>query len=223
MRYAHARTPKEREISFLPKLVPPDRIALDVGGHTGIYSRELSKIARQVHTFEPTETYDFLSRAMPRNVTVHRLALSDHSGEATLHVPLVKDATTMATLENYHGENVRTLKVRLATLDEFFPDADIGFIKIDVEGHESAVVRGARAIIARCRPTLLIECEERCNPGGLEFLVTTFSAADYAVMFVDGAGELRPIADFKRERDQVSGQKPYINNFIFSPAERPLR
>ncbi|MGL4496516.1 MAG: hypothetical protein ACRCUX_11940, partial [Beijerinckiaceae bacterium] len=63
----------------------------------------------------------------------------------------------------------------------------------------------------------------RCNPGGLEFLVKTFSAADYAAMFVDGAGELRPIADFKRERDQVSGQKPYINNFIFSPAERPLR
>lgn len=54
-------------------------------------------------------------------------------------------------------------------LDDIIKD-DVGFIKIDVEGHELAVLKGATSLINRCRPVLLVECEERHSPGGTERL-----------------------------------------------------
>ena len=56
------------------------------------------------------------------------------------------------------------LKVHMDRLDNVY-SGTAGFIKIDVEGHEQAVLDGAVETIDRCRPRLLVEVDERLSPG----------------------------------------------------------
>jgi FkbM family methyltransferase len=216
--YSEMRSGKDPEVALLPLVVPRGRVALDVGAHFGGYARALAKLTDRVHAFEPTETADIMARTMPRNVTVHRLALSSHAGMAALTIP--RSSSALASLERHVTGDVRTIQVTLATIDTLFPTEDIGFIKIDVEGHESAVLNGARATISRCRPVLLIECEERMNPGGLNKLIHYFRQWKYVCKYLND-GELHDVSEFRHDRDQVQGVSPYINNFFFIPSGHP--
>lgn len=212
--YRELLSRNEPEVAHLPFVVPRDRIALDVGAYFGAYARALARLTYRVHAFEPTETADLMIRSMPRNVTVHKMALSSCNGTATFRIPCGSSA--LASLERHVAGDARTIQVTLTTIDTLFPAEDIGFIKIDVEGHERAVLNGARATIARCLPVMLIECEERMNPGGLNELIDYFGQWKYDCKFLKN-GELHDISEFRHERDQVWGASPYINNFFFTP------
>ncbi len=221
--YSEMRSGKDPEVALLPLVVPRGRVALDIGAHFGGYARALAKLTTRVHAFEPTETADIMARTMPRNVTVHRMALSSHMGTAAMTIP--QSSSALASLERHVTGDARSIQVTLSTVDALFPEEDIGFIKIDVEGHERAVLNGARATIERCRPVLLIECEERMNPGGLSQLIHFFGQWKYDCKFLKN-GELHDVSEFRHERDQVWGASPYINNFFFIPeswreAQRP--
>ena len=61
------------------------------------------------------------------------------------------------------GDTVETIRVPLRTLDSYNL-SNIGFIKIDVEGHELDVLRGAEVTLRRDQPNLLIEIENRHAP-----------------------------------------------------------
>jgi hypothetical protein len=96
--------------------------------------------------------------------------------------------------------------------------ADIGFIKIDVEGFEDTVLRGARATIARDRPTLLVEIEEGHTHRPVEDDIAAITALGYDGFFLAN-GIIRPLATF----DPVANRSPtagYVNNFIFLPRDR---
>ena len=67
------------------------------------------------------------------------------------------------------GGDIERDTVQTRTLDSF-SFHNVGFIKIDIEGHELAVISGARNTIEQSRPAFLIECEERNTPGGLNEL-----------------------------------------------------
>ncbi len=96
---------------------------------------------------------------------------------------------------------------------------EIGFIKIDVEGHEDSVLLGARETIARDKPNLLIEIEELHNPGGLSRLPVLLKEWGYEGYFMKGE-EIHPLSDFSLQRHQndpsLAGSGLYVNNFIFS-------
>jgi hypothetical protein len=124
-----------------------------------------------------------------------------------------------------HGVEIET--VQTARLDDVVPQADVGFIKIDVEGHELNLLRGATAIIERCRPVLLVECEERHSPGGLAALLKFFETRNYRCRIMIGAADWMEFADFDVTTHQntaafLPGGPPkpratYINNLIFFP------
>ena len=78
---------------------------------------------------------------------------------------------------------------------------DVTFIKIDVEGHELAVLAGAGKTLERNRPALQIELENRHAPGTLERTVSSLASYGYRCLFLDD-GSFRPIEDFVLERDQ---------------------
>lgn len=221
--YAHLRSPREREIALLPLLVRQGCIAVDVGAHTGMYMRPLARIAAHVHAFEPTETFTLLQRSAPSNVTVLRQAVSDRDGEAVLTIPDAKDATTLATLEEVTGRAHARLTVPVVTLDTACGEMDVGFVKIDVEGHEVRVIKGAEQLIARCQPVFLIECEERHRPGALDWLIEAFERSGYRCVYLSATGALTDVAGFDHARDQVPGRTRYINNFIFLPPGHALR
>src|SRR4029434_5645640 len=89
-----------------------------------------------------------------------------------LHMPVVDGVTvtgcsTVSPTASATYPDHRAIEVPMATLDSS-SEGEFGFIKIDVEGHEQAVLDGAVQTIRRCRPRLLVEIDERLSPGGLE-------------------------------------------------------
>ena len=103
--------------------------------------------------------------------------------------------------------------------------ANVGFIKIDVEGHEEGVLAGAWETISRDRPALLIEIEERHNQGGIKRISDLLATVGYEGFFFQD-GKQFPIEQFVEPIHQpadliwdknkyVRRTFPYVNNFLF--------
>ncbi len=212
--------------------------AIDVGANVGFYAYAFSHVYDAVEAFEPQpdcvrQLTAFAARE-PR-LRVHTLALSDAPGKATLSIPLVRGrwrtraATGLGSLTPPPGFALRDLAVELATLDSFAFD-DVGLIKIDVEGHEAAVLAGARQILQRCGPALIVEIEERHTSAAALFgIFASLADLGYHGSFLRGPDRL-PLADFHLERDQrrytaevAAGVYPalYANNFLFEKPTGP--
>ena len=103
------------------------------------------------------------------NVVVHEAAVSDEDGTADLRIPYhdaVQNArTSTIARDNTLDGATRTEIVPCACvrLDSVITEP-VGLIKIDVEGHEIAVLRGAETLIRRDRPVLIVESEKRHAP-----------------------------------------------------------
>jgi hypothetical protein len=127
------------------------------------------------------------------------------------------------SLEEIEGATVET--VQRKRLDDYAIDT-VGFVKIDVEGHEDAVLQGAHDTLARTRPRVLIEAEERHRPGATAGVASFFQSLNYSGFFLL-AGRLRPISEFEPATHQNAAQLDaegrrvgtYINNFVFLPVE----
>ena len=114
-------------------------------------------------------------------------------------------------------------------LDDLVRGRRVGFIKIDVEGYEVAVLRGGMGIISESRPTLLIEIEERHRKGALEEVCGLLKPLGYRGFYLH-SGRFEPVESFDPEQLQNAAAldadgayrlpgRTYINNFIF--AARP--
>ncbi len=223
----------EPEMRLLAVLCDPSRVAVDVGGHFGIYAYFLMRYARRCVVLEPNPAQvAWLQLALARwraRIDIVPVAASDRDGEATLRVPnrgRVHDSG-LATLEAANhsiGDDVAAVTVATRRIDGL-DLGDVGFMKIDVEGHELAVLEGAGATIARDRPNVQVEAEERHRPGTVAAVAAFFAGLDYRGFFDEGGG-LVPIERFDTARHQDIAHLPagrhrgarYVNNFVFIPA-----
>ena len=214
----------EAELALLPFLVPPGRVAVDVGANKGVYTLNLAALAPKVHAFEPhPRLVARLARAVPRHVAVHAMALSDRAGSQIFRVPLGRRGTSNQRGSlNPDGPDKRhvTFPVAVGTLDAL-DLGDVGFIKVDVEGTELDVLAGGRDLIARCRPTLLVEIEEIHNRRPIETALASVTAMGYRGLYLQH-GVLRPLEAFDAERDHRlpfhGDRRGYVYNFIFLAA-----
>jgi FkbM family methyltransferase len=226
----------EAELALLDRIVPADRISIDVGANLGLYTRRLARLSRQVVAFEPwKKNADILRRTSARNVVVHEVALSDRSGVAALRIPCAGDqlAHGLASIEPQaiHKDAVRSLTVPVRRLDAMI-QSDVGFVKIDVEGHELSVLNGAQGIVDGCRPVFLVEVENRHRADATRSVFEFFRARQYCGFFLHGdvvlgvedfdAGAMQDadalLPDGGRRQDRF-----YINNFFFFPATQDGR
>lgn len=211
-------------IRRLRELADPRRTAVDVGANIGVYSYFLAKHCARVVAYEPNPVVaETLRLAAAENVEVVRRALSDETGRATLSVPIVEGREVHGlgrVAANGEGGPETRFEVELARLDDE-PLQDVGFIKIDVEGHEGSVVRGGERLIRRDRPVILIEVEQRHAPKPVTETFQQIERLGYDGFFLK-SGRLRPVAEFDPARDQNvrNLRRPgiaYINNFVFRP------
>ncbi len=190
----------EVELQLVPLLCSRDRDSMDIGANEGMYLHFMRKHSRHTLAFEPIEDLVAkLGARYPSNVTVLRLALSDRTGSATLHIPVAGKAsvTGLSSLADVTAEmypDHRDVAISTARLDDIYSGV-VGFIKIDVEGHELAVLEGAWNTISACRPNILIETEEHLTPGGLQTIIAKLHTLDYEGHFVQ-RGTWRPIGEF---------------------------
>jgi len=219
----------EPELWLIRHLVEPGTTALDVGASIGIYAAEMARYAGKVIAFEANpEVAAFARSVAARNVEVINVALSSRAGRTTLTVPLNargRAVTELASIapKPQSGGNAVTVEVETRRLDDFSV-SNCSFIKIDVEGHEEAVLDGAAALIAAQRPVLMIELVEAFNPGVVARLAERYAALSYNIFFSQHG--LKPIADFDAAHDQDEALLPtreYVANFFFIPQEKTER
>lgn len=214
------------EFWLLPSLCRGE-VALDVGGNQGWFAYFLSRCSQTVHVFEPNPIcLAQIRRVQTKNMTIHEVALSDRSGEATMRfdpgntgVGTIEGANQ---LDNNPGiRDIQELVVPIRTLDSF-GIANVGFIKIDVEGHEPAVLRGARNLLKRARPVLMLELEFRHNPAAFDEVWKVLDPLGYRMLGCSAAGLVEvnrnQIHDLQRGRPETNPD--YLNNFVFAPPER---
>ncbi|WP_405917207.1 FkbM family methyltransferase [Streptomyces sp. NBC_00728] len=191
----------EPELARLADLCPPGcGTAVDVGGWYGPWTRRLAPLARRVVTVEPVpHLARLLSSAAPDNVRVIRAAASDHRGTALLWLP-ADDAGDRGVSSLVRRDiHARALEVPCLTLDSLGL-SDVGFVKIDVDGNEPAVLRGARDLLARDRPALFIELESRIQP--VAPVVERLAEQGYTGWVLPGADWV-PLASFPLEAHQA--------------------
>jgi FkbM family methyltransferase len=210
----------EAELRLLGRLCDPRALSLDVGANNGVYTYHLLRHSAGVVAFEPQPALaDFLDRALDERVRVERVALSAADGLAMLRVPRARASTGMATVEAANrlvGQPSATLPVTKRRLDGYaFPR--LGFVKIDVEGHELAVLEGGRGLLRRDRPNLLVEAEDRHRPGAVASVVGWLAREGYRAQFLEG-GQLRPIVALGARGADGLGRAAAergIGNFVF--------
>ena len=164
----------EPELALLPRLVDPGKVAIDIGANIGDFLDVLARHASRAIAFEPNPVCLAHLRAIElKRCAIVNVALSDRSGTATLKVPVEgAEVTGLGTIEAANSSfaatasALRSYEVRTARLDDVIDDhlgagETIGFVKIDVEGHEHAVLEGAKATIGRHRPIVMVETEYR--------------------------------------------------------------
>lgn len=220
--YRKARFRGEAELRLLPRLADAKRTSLDIGANRGIYSYALLHCSAAVHAFEPNpKLFAFLRRWAQGRVQLHALALGETAGTTTLHLPRSRRggySNQGGTLLPVRGRDFGSIEVPVARIDDL-DLGDVGFIKLDVEGYECEVLRGGRQLLARTRPTLLVEIEEKHAGRPLPEAVAEICRYGYACSFLDG-DSLRPFAelDLERRHRNPPARRDYVFNFIFRPA-----
>jgi FkbM family methyltransferase len=220
----------EAEIRILKHLVDPRRDSIDVGCDRGAYAYFLCRLSRQVWCFEPLPaSVQFLTAAFANtsNVVIHPVAASDADTEVTLWVPSDPQAQllsspTISALNPARDATWTAVTVGARRLDSIV-DSEVGFIKIDVEGHEGAVLAGAERLLRESRPNLVVEIEQRHLSHDPAEVFNTLLNLDYSGWF-RWDGQLLSIDRFDRGiHQQVANltlsHPRYASNFIFTPRE----
>jgi FkbM family methyltransferase len=151
----------QRWILELPR-AGPELDVIDVGANIGRWSTAMLFAAEQagrlndlrLHAFEPSSyTFALLSEALAgHRVRMHQAALSDRLGSAALYVTAPGAGTN--SLHAPHGVDSPAETVVTTTLDSYAEQVGLNtvtLIKIDAEGHDLAVLRGARELFAKQR------------------------------------------------------------------------
>jgi len=164
------------ELALIAARLPAGGRFVDVGANVGNHAVFAAVVcgAGQVVCFEPSEAARLilavnlaLNGACDR-VRIIDCAVSDRSGAARLERDASGALGTARLSPTGAGEAVRTMR-----LDDAAFDGPIAFLKIDVEGHEVAALRGAEAVIRRDRPDILIEVADE-NRAATEALLAAY-------------------------------------------------
>ena len=223
IRYRYARELRrgEKEIRLVPFLARKDRISLDVGANKGVYAYAMLAHSAAVHAFEPNpKVFSVLQRWAGNRVQLHPLALSSESGSADLLVPRTKAgysnqgaSLSEVKVSGEHG----TVRVDAVRLDELALPP-VGFIKIDVEGFELEVLKGAAETLRRDRPNLLIEIEESHTATPLPEMIAEVCGYGYRCLALQrGTLRLFEQIDIEAHHRRPASRENYIFNFIFLP------
>ncbi|WP_333688622.1 FkbM family methyltransferase [Methylococcus capsulatus] len=151
--------PTPGEQALVHRMMIPGSLGLDVGGNLGQFALLMSSAPGVfVHTFEPvSKTFQRLQANLMandrRNVTAWPLAICDQTG--TIHMEMTSSAATNRI------NLTEGVAVPCSTLDAFCAKNQIdrvALLKIDVEGAEPMVLKGAHSLLAnRAIQTVLVE------------------------------------------------------------------
>ncbi len=175
-------------MGLLELLLREDEVFFDIGANWGmeaLHAALLPDWQGTTHAFEPVpstcaDLQSLVKQAgLESRIKCHNLAVSDEPGTAQMILADGIQSGTATLASNPSG--AKTIAVRKVKLDDL-SEADPTFMKLDVEGHEAAVLRGAKALIGRAHPFIIFETWH--TPNDFENSVQTFQVLeDYGYVF----------------------------------------
>jgi FkbM family methyltransferase len=154
-------------ITWSFQLADKDKIFVDIGAHVGTWSNYMAPLFKSVHAFEAQKmTFHALNGSVAangfQNITTHHVALGPPEQHQTFQKLNIVSAdgggsSLLPEILEHSSFNFGTEDIEVRTLDSY-DLANIGLIKIDVEGYELEVLQGALQTITRCdRPKIIFE------------------------------------------------------------------
>ncbi len=184
-----------------------DSNCVDVGAHRGAVLEQMVRLAPAGRhlAFEPIPTFcQTLCERFPK-VEVHGCALADVDGETTFHVAENPELSGIQQRE-WLNTGYDSIEVPVRTLDSVVAaDRQVDFLKIDVEGAQVLVLRGAERILSTDRPAIWVEHGARsASAHGTESheLWEILSLHGYRMWTADGEGPLDLPAFLSSGRDK---------------------
>jgi FkbM family methyltransferase len=220
----------EPELGRLEEICGRGGIMIDVGAWYGPWSRRLVRRADRLIAFEPTSRHRVLRQTLPDNAEVIQAAASDHRGTGQLWTTARSDgAEGLSSLirRDIHDGCTEVPLVRIDDLEL----SGVTFMKVDVEGHELAVLCGAADTIRANQPRLLLEVETRMQR--IEDLIGVLADWGYRGMVLTH-GTWVPLKDFDLAEHQARTVRTaqrglfrrllwpyprYVNSVLFVPGE----
>ncbi len=189
-------------IHLLQQLLAKGDVFVDAGANIGLMSFVAAQAvgsSGHVHAFEPSpEMYARFKENMLlngfENITVYPVALAAEAGEALLY-PDNAHNPGASSLINNQG-HVKPIAVKKQTLDEYTIHSPVVVLKVDVEGYEMEVLKGAEQLLSRNdAPALIVECSTQRENHGYN--------ADELYEFIRGINQYR-IFKLKRGKGHIS-------------------
>lgn len=148
--------------AILKKVCKPDSVCIDVGCFRGDILKAMMNAAPQAYhiAFEPVPgQFAFLKEHFSEHADIYPYALGNENTETIFHHVVSNPTYSGLQQRTYKGEEqIREIKVQVRKLDEVIShDIPVALVKIDVEGGEFDVVKGAMAIIQKWHPYIIFE------------------------------------------------------------------
>jgi FkbM family methyltransferase len=185
---------------FFKKLLSSSEYFIDVGANFGYYSLLAAKLKDniQIHAFEPSPgPLKYLRENIQQNgvehvIKVYNLALSDSDEILDFYIVMNKKFPQFLNLSGEHNtgsknlKNATQIKVESTSLDKLYDlkkIENVDLIKIDVEGAENSVIKGAEILIEQFKPKIICEILKQENANyiqqklsgiGYEFYIFSF-------------------------------------------------
>jgi len=150
------------QLDMARRLASKDGICFDIGANVGLYTLLFARYSKRVFAFEP----------LPRNISyLHRMLDVNRIGNATVVPCAVSETTALASLREGENPAVGTLDrageqpVAALSCDDFVSTYGVApaLLKIDVEGSEAAVLRGAAGLLTEMKPSILLSTHGDTN------------------------------------------------------------
>jgi len=225
----------ENELLLIQYFLDSNASFIDVGANLGQYIFKADAILNRnnIFAFEPHPALNKrLSKLFP-GIHLSQDALSDSEGNTQFKIPYFnnREIHTRGTLKTEHVEvdetNSVLIDVHISTLDKFAEVnkiEKISLVKIDVEGAEFDVIKGAGEMIKKFHPVFIIEIEQRHHQSPImDFIVSLEETGQYTCCYFDTMDqELKTDIKDKNIEDIQSldnhgKNRLFINNFIFIP------
>jgi FkbM family methyltransferase len=221
-KYAKYRSP---ELNLISNLVKKNQNSIDIGANLGLFTFFMSRASKHVFAFEPNPyPLENLKDLVDSNVTILPIALGNNDGPVEIKIPHHRKgwSSNGASLASKEINDGKILNIQCRKLDSLNIE-NIGLIKIDVEGFEIEVIRGAKDTILKNKPVMIIE-NEIVHTKDTNELFTIMNEFGYDKYICNPIGKLEKIGNFSVEENQKNAIRnldiDYIQNFIFIPKEK---
>jgi FkbM family methyltransferase len=155
----------ELELRYLLHFITEGSVFFDIGANTGVYSMIAAKIVGETGTVISVEPFPEMSARVVKNaqlnnfsnVRVRTFGASDKTGVKTFWLNHGKPNSFSFSMKNGNAESLSFLTVSLDELLDWEKLSRIDYIKIDAEGEEDNVLKGAEEIIKKYKPVIQVE------------------------------------------------------------------